>query len=253
MPPVSIPPFIAIATLALTALMTSPGRAQTQDPGAVVTSKPCRPGNAMSSPGPACLLAHQELGALPDEPVYWHIDAYPNENEARSAATKAGTVVSDFGKVWLFTVAGKDWRPNGGIHVDTIGPLPVSRAAAFSAEYVHSFFNPGMSAPIHKHSGPEAFYALDGDTCLEMPGGLQTGTGPGNHLVMPADDPMLLMAVGKVPRRAFALVLHDSTLPATTRVTGWQPAGLCEAKGSGEKASGRLTAPPAQARMSDHH
>lgn len=30
-----------------------------------------------------------------------------------------------------------------------------------------------MSAPIHKHSGPEAFYALDGDTCLEMPGGTQ--------------------------------------------------------------------------------
>lgn len=245
--------FIAMATLVMSALVIWPCGAQTQDPGAVVTSLPCHLNGAAPHPGPACLLAHQDLGALPDEPMYWHIDAYPNENEARSASTKAGTVVSDFGKVWLFTVAGKDWHPNGGTHVDTVGPLPISRAAAYSAEYVHSFFSPGMSAPIHKHSGPEAFYALDGDTCLEMPGGAQVGKGPGKHLVMPANDPMLLMAIGNVPRRAFALVLHDSTLPATTRVTGWQPAGLCEANGSGEKASGLLKTPPTQARMSDHH
>ena len=253
MPSGSIPPFIAIATLALAALMTSQGSAQTQDSGAVVTSLPCRPGNTMTSPGPACLLAHQDLGALPNEPVYWHIDEFADENEARSASTKNGTVVSDFGKVWLFTVAGKHWRSKGGIHVATVGPLPIAKAAAYSAEFVHSLFSPGMSAPIHKHSGPEAFYALDGDTCLEMPGGSHIGTGPGNHLVMPANDPMLLMAIGKVPRRAFALILHDATLPPTTRVTGWKPAGLCEARLSSGEMIGRQEILRSHARSHDNH
>ena len=207
-------------------LLCGPSLAQVQDPGSVVTSKPCQAG-APLAPGPACLLAHQELGALPDEPVYWHIDTFADESSARRAKGPNGTVVVDFGKVWLFTVAGEHWRANGGTHAATIGPLPVTKAKAFSAEYVHSYFSPGMSAPLHKHSGPEGFYAVDGDTCLEMPGGAQTGFGPGNAQVMPGGEPMLLMAIGKTPRRAFALVLHDSTQPATTRVSDWQPAGRC--------------------------
>ena len=219
--------------LAVCAQAFSPGVAQTQDPGAVVTSLPCHFGDAPATPGPACLLAHQELGALPDEPTYWHIDKFADHAQAQQAKEANGTVVTDYGKVWLFTVAGKAWHAKGGTHVATIGPLPVTKADAFSAEYLHSVFAPGMSAPIHKHSGPEAFYALDGDTCLEMPGGAHVGTGPGNQLIMPGGDPMLLMAIGKVPRRAFALILHDSKLPPTTRVADWKPEGICQAKLSG--------------------
>jgi hypothetical protein len=162
--------------------------------------------------------------------MYWHIDEFPSEVAAQAAKGKFGTVVTDYGKIWLFTIGGKTWRAQGGVHAATIGPLPVTKATSFSAEYLHSLFTPGMSAPIHKHSGPEGFYALDGDTCLEMPGGVHTATGPGNHLVMPGGPPMLLMATGTVPRRAFALILHDSTLPPTTRVTDWKPSGLCRAK-----------------------
>ncbi|QDE41320.1 hypothetical protein FIV34_20035 [Luteibacter pinisoli] len=209
--------------------MASPPPA-VQGPGLVVTSRPCDFGNAPLAPGPACLLARQDIGALPNGPVYWHIETFPDEASALLAKEASGTVVMDFGKVWLFTIAPKDWTAKAGTHVATIGPLPVAKAEDFSAEYVHSFFAPGTSAPIHKHSGPEAFYAIDGDTCLEMPGGAQTGRGPGNTVVMPGGEPMLLMAIGKVPRRAFALVLHDSTLPATTRVNDWTPAGVCAAK-----------------------
>ncbi|MGE7138973.1 hypothetical protein ACQKIE_15215 [Luteibacter sp. NPDC031894] len=137
--------------------------------------------------------------------------------------------------MWLFTVAGKHWRAQGGAHAATLGPLPVTKADSFSAEYVHSFFSPGMSAPVHKHSGPEGFYAMEGDTCLEMPGGTHTGFGPGNTVVSSGGEPMQLMAIGTVPRRAFALILHDATLPATTRVTDWKPSGVCEAKLSGSR------------------
>ena len=200
------------------------------DDGAVVTSRPCPAGVATEPPGPACLLARKALGALPDEPIYWHIDNYPDEAAARAAMDRHGAVVSDFGKVWLFTIAGESWRAPGGTHVATVGPLPVTKAASFDAEYVHSYFSPGMSAPVHKHSGPEAFYAIDGDTCLEMKSGIHTGHGPGNTIVMPGEEPMLLMAIGNTPRRAFALILHDADLPATTRVTNWSPPGRCAAQ-----------------------
>ncbi|MGF6492087.1 quercetin dioxygenase-like cupin family protein [Luteibacter sp. 621] len=219
-----------VIALTLCGDVVSPCAAQTQDPGAVVTSVPCHFGDAPPEPGPACLLAHQDLGALPDSPVYWHIDQFATRAEAEAARQATGTVVTDFGKVWLFTIAGAGWHARGGTHIASIGPLPMLPATGYSAEYVHSFFMPGMSAPIHRHSGPEAFYAIEGDTCLEMPGGAQFGTGPGNQLIMPAHEPMLLMAVGKVPRRAFALILHDSTLPPTTRVDAWHPAGACQAR-----------------------
>lgn len=196
----------------------------------VVTSRPCLPEQtAHPTPGPACLVASQDLGALPDEPVYWHIDTFATEAAANAAKTARGTVVTDYGQVWLFTIEGRSWRARSGTHKATIGPLPVEPAAAFSAEYVHSMFAPGMSAPVHKHSGPEGFYAIDGDTCLEMPGGVHTASGPGNSLVMQGGPPMLLMATGTRPRRAFALVLHDATQPATTRVTDWKPEGRCVA------------------------
>lgn len=230
MPSASIRRLLGTCVVALSAAMAWPCHAQTQDPGAVVTSIPCHFGSAPPRPGPACLLAHQDLGALPHEPVYWHIDQYASEAEARSAAGPQSTVVSDFGTVWLFTVAAKGWKAKGATHAATIGPLPMPAATDVSAEYVHSLFAPGMSAPIHKHSGPETFYALDGDTCLETPNGVHVATGPGNQLLMPAGHPMLLMAIGKVPRRAFALILHDTALPSTTRVGDWVPAGLCEGR-----------------------
>lgn len=232
--------FVVIcASLALAASLRS-GLviAQTQDPGRVVTSVPCRFGDTPPTAGPACLLARQELGPLPKTRVYWHIDTFPDEASALKAKGPLGTVVIDYGKVWLFTVEDEGWHAKGGTHVATVGPMALSKADAFTADYIHSFFTPGMSAPIHKHSGPEGFYALEGDTCVEMPGGVHTGFGPGNTVVMPEGSPMLLMAIGKTPRRAFALIVHDSKQPSTRRITDWKPAGICQGKlASGEMSS----------------
>jgi hypothetical protein len=84
-----------------------------------------------------------------------------------------------------------------------------------------------MTAPLHMHSGPEAFYALHGDTCLESPDGVQQAKGPGNWLVIRGGSPMLLMATGTVERQGFALILHDASLPATTMTDQWHPTGRC--------------------------
>jgi hypothetical protein len=87
-----------------------------------------------------------------------------------------------------------------------------------------------MTAPLHVHSGPEAFFALSGDTCLETPEGIRIGRGPGNSLIIRAGPPMLLMAIGKVPRQGFVLILHDHDRPPTRLTQEWQPTGLCAAK-----------------------
>lgn len=192
---------------------------------AQATARPC---DATEQPGPACLLARTELASLPAGELFWQLDRFASKDAAQRAAIATSTIVSAFGSTWLFTLAQADWRPKGGEHAGSVGPLPVQPAPSFEAEYLRSVFLPGTKAPLHVHSGPEAFYAVSGDTCLETPEGVKLGRGTGNSLVIRGGPPMLLMAVGRAPRQGFALILHDSRLPPTTLTNAWQPQGLCE-------------------------
>ena len=110
-----------------------------------------------------------------------------------------------------------------GQRVAEIGPLPVRSDTEYTAVYLEGIFDPGMTAAIHTHSGPEAFYTLTGETCLETPDGVLTG----NVVIVPGGPPMLLTATGAVRRRGVVLILHDSSQPATTLVHDWTPKGLC--------------------------
>ena len=67
-----------------------------------------------------------------------------------------GTVVESLGKVWLLTIDIAGWRPAGGARVAEIGPLP-ELGARHAAQYMEAIFIPGMTAPAHRHSGPEAW------------------------------------------------------------------------------------------------
>lgn len=170
---------------------------------------------------------------LPSGPLYWHLDQFVSREAAEKASVKSSTIIEAFGSIWLFTIENRTWRALGGKHASEVGPLPIEPAPGYAAEYLRSIFNPGMTAPLHIHSGPEAFYAVSGDTCLETPGGVRVGHGPGNKLVIRGGPPMLLMAVGKAPRRGFALILHDASRPPTTLTQEWRPQGLCERRLAG--------------------
>lgn len=200
---------------------------------AQATTRMC---GSVEEPGPACLLAHQHLSALPGGPVFWHLDTFKSRADAQKAAGTQGTVVEAFGSIWLFTLERAGWRPRRGRHMAEIGPLPITGAKAYSAEYLRSVFKPGTTAPLHVHSGPEAFYAVSGDTCLETPDGVQIGRGAGNSLMIKGGPPMLLMAIGSVPRQGFALILHDADQPPTTLTQVWQPQGLCARQFSADQA-----------------
>ena len=193
------------------------------------TSIPCAPITEKRQELGCYVLARQRLVGLPQgTPLSWHLDAFPTRASAEAAKGTHGLVVEAFERTWLFTIAALDWRPAADAkHVATVGPLPLETSAAeYTAFYIATTFRPGLSSFVHEHPGPEAWFIVSGEQCLETPDGPIWGRA-GDGVVVRGDLPMIIHATGHDIRRNFALVLHDAAKPATTRVDGWKPRGLC--------------------------
>ena len=112
--------------------------------------------------------------------------------------------------------------------VAKVGPLPIRVGEKYSAQYMEAVLDPGMTSSIHVHAGPEAWYTVAGETCLETSdGAVHVGRAGGPPLVVPGGLSMHLTATGTEQRRALVLVLHESSKPAITLVHDWTPKGLC--------------------------
>lgn len=188
----------------------------------------CKPVSERTGELGCWIIAHPELDSLPEQPIFWHLDTYPTPAAAIAARSSRGTVVESLGRVWLFTIDTAEWHPSSGERVAKVGPLPVTPGTRYSAQYMEAIFTPGMTAPAHRHSGPEAWYTLSGETCLETPEGTMVGGAGGAHVIVPEGPPMHLTATGKETRRAVVLILHDSSKPPTTPAHDWTPKGLCK-------------------------
>jgi quercetin dioxygenase-like cupin family protein len=172
------------------------------------------------------LSASETLDDLPAVPLFWHVYDYPTRAAAESAKRVHGTVVESFGRIWLFNIAGADWRPSTGDRVAVIGPLPIAPGKQYTARYIEATFPPGMRTTVHRHSGPEAWYVLSGTQCLETPEGI-TVVRAGEGAVVREGPPMTLSSVGGETRRSVLLVLHDKSRPWITLTSDWKPKGLC--------------------------
>jgi hypothetical protein len=139
----------------------------------------CKPVSQRTGELGCWITATTPLGPLPEQPIFWHLDTFPTRAAAEAAKGPRGTVVESLGKVWLFTIDVAEWRPPGGERVADIGPLPVSAGVSYVSEYMEAVFTPGMTAPVHRHPGPEAWYTLSGETCLETPEGKMVGRAGG--------------------------------------------------------------------------
>jgi len=173
------------------------------------------------------IIAHDALGAFAEAHTYWHLHTFPSRAEAEAAKGPRSTVVESMGKVWLLTIEAQGWRPTKGRQVAEIGPLPIRAGGNYSAQYMEAIFTPGMTSATHDHSGPEAWYTLEGETCLETPTGKVIGRAGGPPVIVP-DGPMHLTATGSSLRRAIVLILHDSAKPSSALVHDWHPKGLCK-------------------------
>jgi quercetin dioxygenase-like cupin family protein len=173
------------------------------------------------------IITERDVGELRPGSVFWHLTRFATRDEAQAARGENGTVVEAFGQVWLLTIADSSWHERAGTHVATIGPLPVDSGTSYSALYMEASMRPGMKSSIHRHPGPEAWYTLSGQTCLETPAGAMTGRAGGPPVIIPGGPPMELTATGTDTRRSIVLILHESSQRPAIMVSDWTPRGLC--------------------------
>jgi quercetin dioxygenase-like cupin family protein len=189
----------------------------------------CKPVSQRTTELGCWILTDTAVGRLKGE-VFWYLDSYSTRAAAEKAKGIGGTVVESLGKVWLLTIntAGSQSSP-GGQRVAAIGPIPVTAGEEYSSLYMEAVMTPGMTSTIHTHSGPEIWYTLAGETCLETPQGKFVERPNGPPVIVPAGSPMHLTATGTEKRRAIVLILHLASEKPTTVINTWKPKGLCKA------------------------
>jgi quercetin dioxygenase-like cupin family protein len=206
-----------------TAPATAP-ESVTRVPGRCVT-----PASERESEAGCYLSAETQLGALSATPVFWHLYHYPTREAAVAAQSAGTTVVDSFSKVWLYAIADQGWKPAGGEKVAVIGPLTVQVGKPYTARYMEAVFPPGMAPPMagHRHSGPEAWYVVSGEQCLETSSAGLIQAKAGEAAMVAAGPAMAISGVGPETRRAVLLVLHPSDEPWTSPSPDWTPEGRC--------------------------
>ena len=197
--------------------------------GVAVPGDACKPASARTQDIGCWILADNPVGQLAKPRVFWHLDVYPTRVAAEADKGPRGTVIESFGKVWLMTIEDQNWKSAHGNRIAEIGPLPVVAGEKYSAQFMEADFTPGMTAPAHIHSGPEAWYAVGGETCLETSDGrMQISRAGGSPVIVPMGLSMHLTAIASERRRSIVIILHQSSQPPTTMVHDWSPKGLCK-------------------------
>jgi quercetin dioxygenase-like cupin family protein len=157
--------------------------------------------------------------------VYWHLRTFESRSAADAVRSATGLVVEEDGRVWLSEFGPRDLASRGGKEIAVIGPMQLPTAQDYSAVLSYAVMRPGDSSRVHTHPGPEAWYVLAGEQCLETPAGASRSKA-GGTMTVPPNIPMELNVTGAALRRAFALVIHDSTqdrgIPSR-----WKPSGAC--------------------------
>ena len=157
--------------------------------------------------------------------IYWHLRTFPSRKAAEAAKSATGIVVEEAGQVWLSEFGPRDTAPRGGKAIAVVGPLQLPAAKSYAAVLSYAVMRPGDSSRVHTHPGPEGWYVLAGEQCLETPAGASRARA-GGTMTVESNIPMELNVTGTTLRRAFALVIHDSAQPRGTKLR-LETAGAC--------------------------
>jgi quercetin dioxygenase-like cupin family protein len=223
---------IGVVVLFLIALqIVSVGHLRAQAPGAAghdhlseVACVDVRPGEKRPEFG--CFNIATVTGLHFDQAsVYWHLRAFPSRKTAEAAKSATGIVVEEDGRVWLSEFGSRSAAPRGGEPIAIVGPLELPTAKSYAAVLSYAVMRPGDSSRVHTHPGPEGWYVLAGEQCLETPAGANKSRAGGTMTVR-SNIPMELNVTGTTLRRAFALVIHDSTQERGIP-SDWKPSGAC--------------------------
>jgi quercetin dioxygenase-like cupin family protein len=178
------------------------------------------------------LLAKLQVSRFPGGQLFWHVNQFPTREAAEAAKGQAGLVVEAEGRFWLYSFGPKSAAPKQGDLAASIGPLALTseKLPAAKAYEVVAYFvvmPAGTYTRVHTHPGPEAWYLLAGEQCLETPvGTIKARAGEG--AVAPPMTPMRLSNNGSSTRRALFIVIHDATQPWMIFTDDWKPTGACD-------------------------
>jgi quercetin dioxygenase-like cupin family protein len=176
------------------------------------------------------LLARPTLTLSGDGPFYWHLRTYATRRTANAAKRDGDAVVSADGRIWLSSIGPRTDAHRRGTHVASIGPLDIPKAAAHHVELYYVIMPAHEHTRVHTHSGPEAWYVLEGEQCLDTPDGPQrVHRGDTALAAVRSGVPMQLTNTGSRPRRALFIVVHDTAQQWMT-ISDWKPTGACAPK-----------------------
>jgi len=113
----------------------------------------------------------------------------------------------------------------GGQPIAIVGPLMLPPAKSYTAVLSYAAMRPGDRSRVHTHPGPEGWYMIVGEQCLETPAGANRAKA-GGTMTVPPNVPMELSITGTVLRKSLVLVIHDSSQPRGTP-SQWKPSGEC--------------------------
>lgn len=173
------------------------------------------------------VLASRILAGSTTKPVFWHIDRFDSLDAATRAAGPDGVAAEAHGAVWLMTVESRSEAHHGGQHVSWVGPVTLRPAKSYSMRVLSSLLAPGGSTPAHRHPGPEFFYLVAGEQCVETPDkGRRLRAG--ESYALPDGVIHRGRATGSGVRRALALNLYDSARPTTHDLSSPPPLVPCQ-------------------------
>lgn len=157
--------------------------------------------------------------------LYWHLHQFDTPAAAAEEAVRHrwATVTQAHSRTWLYVLGGADERIGGGTRQAVIGPLRVP-AGPVTAHFAEAIFPPGMRTRVHSHPGPEAFYVVEGEQCMESPGDRRLLPAGSGYIVESGPH---LQAAPK-GRRNLVLILAPEGQPPIRQRADWQPTGFCD-------------------------
>lgn len=120
-------------------------------------------------------VAQKKIARLPEGPLYWRVESFPNLAEAKAAVgpdgwnpaavryeTTTALIAEVAGQVYVATLGAQGASTPGGTKLAEIGPLPSISAPEYLLRLNYGSGPPGAATPVHSHPGSESFYVISG-------------------------------------------------------------------------------------------
>lgn len=163
-----------------------------------------------------------DLAGAPTE-IFWQIYEYPTLADANAEAARHRwtAVAQAHSRTWLYVLGEESEPVGGGARRAVVGPLHL--AGRSTAHFAEAVFPPGMQTRVHSHPGPEAFYVVEGEQCMETPTDKRVIAAGGTYIV----ERGLHMQAAPKGRRNLVLVIAPKGQASMVPGGDWRPTGFC--------------------------